>query len=299
MLTVNRRDFLAWCALAPNVARAAPAANAGLERIVIELEGSPRLARKATLLLPPGAASPSGHARLLVLLHGLGETGNEQLALKAWSDLYGLVTSDARLRAPPVKPLEPKQRWFSRERADELNRELGAAPYAGCVMICPVTPNPHKTRDPAATLDRYADWICDQLLPAVRRRLGVPASAQATAIDGCSLGGYVALEAFLRRPAEFGALGTIQGAFGARAAERYAERIAAACGAHGARRVHVQSSTEDPYLPGARALARSLAERGVAHTLSVAPGPHNQPWLREIGTLEKLLWYDRNLGARR
>ncbi|MCU0692581.1 MAG: hypothetical protein MUF54_14365 [Polyangiaceae bacterium] len=42
-------------------------------------------------------------------------------------------------------------------------------------------------------------------------------------------------------------------------------------------------------------LARALQERGLDATLCVPPGPHNQPWLQEVGTLEVLLWHDRQL----
>ena len=42
--------------------------------------------------------------------------------------------------------------------------------------------------------------------------------------------------------------------------------------------------------------AKALGELGVDSELVVIPGPHNQPWLREIGTLEMLLWHDRHLG---
>jgi hypothetical protein len=31
----------------------------------------------------------------------------------------------------------------------------------------------------------------------------------------------------------------------------------------------------------------------VANTLRVLPGPHDQPWLREAGTIEMLHWHDR------
>jgi len=43
------------------------------------------------------------------------------------------------------------------------------------------------------------------------------------------------------------------------------------------------------------ALSRALHERGITHDLAVLPGPHDQPWLRETGTLEMLLWQDRAL----
>ena len=32
----------------------------------------------------------------------------------------------------------------------------------------------------------------------------------------------------------------------------------------------------------------------IANDLQILPGPHDQPWLRESGALEMLLWHDRS-----
>jgi hypothetical protein len=42
-------------------------------------------------------------------------------------------------------------------------------------------------------------------------------------------------------------------------------------------------------------LATRLAERGVSVTLTLAEGPHDQRFLREVGTLEMLLFQARAL----
>ena len=42
------------------------------------------------------------------------------------------------------------------------------------------------------------------------------------------------------------------------------------------------------YLPG---VLENLGR--FAATYRVIPGPHDQPWLREAGTIETLLWLDR------
>ena len=39
--------------------------------------------------------------------------------------------------------------------------------------------------------------------------------------------------------------------------------------------------------------AATLKSKGVDATLRVPPGPHDQPWLREAGTIEALHWLDR------
>ena len=41
------------------------------------------------------------------------------------------------------------------------------------------------------------------------------------------------------------------------------------------------------------ALAAELKTRNVPHAYRVIPGPHDQPWLREAGTIEAVHWLDR------
>ncbi|HVY44627.1 MAG TPA: hypothetical protein VHB21_02060, partial [Minicystis sp.] len=111
-------------------------------------------------------------------------------------------------------------------------------------------------------------------------------------LDGCSLGGYVGLEVFLRRPDAFVAWGGVQSAFGAHRAPAYGAALASAV-ARAPRPLHVETSEGDPFHDANVALAKELARRGVPHELSVLPGPHDQPWLREAGTVDMLFWHDR------
>ena len=64
------------------------------------------------------------------------------------------------------------------------------------------------------------------VIPEARREASIATDAARIAIDGCSLGGFVAIEVFLRHPQTFGALGTVQAAIGMHRAAPYAERIA-------------------------------------------------------------------------
>jgi enterochelin esterase-like enzyme len=162
------------------------------------------------------------------------------------------------------------------------------------VIACPVTPNPWKL-DGAWTLDRYADWLTKTLLPAVRERAPVIDGRAAVGLDGCSLGGYVGLEVFLRKPEAFGTLGVVQPAISVGGAAQYARRIADAITRAGPCPVHVETSTGDPYRNASEELARQCLRLGVACELRVIPGPHDQSWLREIGTAEMVLWHDRKL----
>lgn len=262
-----------------------------LEAHDLQVPGRRSLARRA-LVLAPRHLKADTRLRALVLLHGLGETGNEELGIRAWAELYGSIAAYERLRHPPIARTLSRVRYVSDERLEELNRSLDERPFEGLMLICPVTPNPRKPGPAARTLDDYTQWLFDSLLPAVRERV---APFSTLGIDGCSLGGYAALEVFLRRPAAFATLGSVQGAFGAAQAERYAKRIAAALDGKRPVPIHLETSSEDPYRKANELLARRLEAAGVPATLRVPAGPHNQPWLREIGTLEMLLWHDRNL----
>lgn len=297
--TSTRRGFLAatgagvLSAWAPPLPAARPRSSE-LERIDLVVDGDRRIARRALVLapkhLPKGTKLP-----LLVLLHGLGETGNELLGIHAWPDRYGLVEAYERLRHPPLTRTLSKQRYLTDAHLTELSRSLARRPFSGVVMVCPVTPNPHSLPPASRTLDRYADWLGDVLLPAVKKRAPVLGGARHTGLDGCSLGGYVGLEVFLRRPELFGTLGGVQAAISDSAARRYARRIAEAIRRVGARPIHVETSTGDPYRRANERLSTELGRLGVPSAFGELPGPHNQPFLREVGTLEMLLWHDRQL----
>jgi predicted esterase len=266
------------------------------EVLDLKLEGVRDLARRATVLvprdLPAGARVP-----LLVLLHGLGETTSEAAGVRAWIDRYGLLRCHARLAHPPVAP-ETRRGDLTEERARAISEDLARKPYDGkIVLVCPFTPNVWKTPDPQKTLDRYADWIGDVLLPEVHARTPSDPSPARTGIDGCSLGGYVGLEVFLRRPALFAAWGGVQSALSEAAAPSLATRLASALAKAGPRRLHLETSTGDAFYRANLALSRELKKNGTPHELAVLPGPHDQPFLREAGTLEMLLWHDRALSG--
>jgi predicted esterase len=264
-----------------------------LERHELNLEGDKQIARKSLLLVPKHVAEGT-KLPLVVLCHGLGETDNEAMAMKAWSELYGLVRCYERLRRPPVERTLKGAKYLTDAALDQLNRELSARPFSGMVLACPVTPNTNRL-PPGSTLDRYANWIETKLLPAIRERAPVLPQAESTGIDGVSLGGYAALEVFLRKPNLFGAVGSCQGAFSLAAADKYAARIETVIRELGPRKVRIATSSEDPFRKPAERLAKALSKRDIAHTLSLTPGPHNQHWLREIGSLELLLFHDRAL----
>jgi enterochelin esterase-like enzyme len=203
-----------------------------------------------------------------------------------------LRDADSRLRAAPLVAPADGAGYLRDDHRKRLNADLARASLPPMIYVCPVTPNPSATPPAAVTLDRYAAWIETVLMPAVAERTKTKGSF---ALNGCSLGGYVALELYLRRPTLFHAFGAVQGAIGEHRVPAYADRIAEASAKHGPRPILLETSTGDPYRRANEALSRALAEQDVPSDLMVLPGPHNQPWLRQVGTLAMVHWHARHV----
>jgi predicted esterase len=244
------------------------------------------------LLLTPTHLAAGERVPLVVLLHGLGETGNEAAGIRAWADRYGLTSAYTRLQRPPLAAIGKRADWPA-GRIETLNRDLATRPFRGLAIACPYTPNVAKERDRGRAFDDYAAWIAEEVLPRARALAPVSPETKLTTLGGCSLGGYVSLEVFLRRPELFGAWGGVQSAFGAHRALSYAERLADVVARVGPRELDLLTSEGDPFREANVALARALVGKGLADPLRVLPGPHDQPWLRESGTLHALLFHER------
>lgn len=260
------------------------------------VEGDKALGRRFVLLTPKHLAKGE-KVPLLVLLHGLGETVDERMGAYAWLERYGLATSYERLRRPPVARTS-KRPDLPDERAAAVNVELAGRPFRGLAIACPFTPNVQKMNR-AAALDGYTRWLTEVVIPRARVEAPVLTDAASTGIDGASLGGYIGLEVFLRRPDAFGSWGGVQSAIVAYRAEDYAKRLADAFKKAAPKpfHLHVQTSAADPFRAANELLASLLAKKGVPRDLLILPGPHDQPWLRESGTLEMLLWHERRLST--
>jgi pimeloyl-ACP methyl ester carboxylesterase len=287
----TRRDVLQGLAAALLPGAALGTESSALEAIDMQLPGDKKIARRCLLLAPRQIKAK----RLLVLCHGLGETHDERLGINAWSKHYGLSAAYERLLAPPVTRVLPRAKYFSDEHLKVLNDELARRPFQGLAVVCPFTPNVYEAVSKLGALDRYADWISETLLPAVEQRLGQKLALPSIGLDGVSLGGYVALEVFLRRPESFGAIGCVQGAMRAAAADGYAKRLAEVFHKVGVRPLRIATSRDDPFRAPSERLVKRLRERGIDPTFSLTPGPHSQTWLREVGSLELLHFYDRTL----
>jgi enterochelin esterase-like enzyme len=179
----------------------------------------------------------------------------------------------------------------------ELNRELVARPFPDVTLVCPFTPNVFKQQPSAPFLDRYADYVEQALLPAVRAATPTLPGPTHCGTAGVSLGGYVALEVLLRKPGLFAALGCVQAALSNAAVERYAQRLAELTALSGPRAIQLVTSSFDPFREATLRLSKRLSERGVSVSSLNPSGPHDQRFLREVGTLEMLLFQARALHA--
>jgi hypothetical protein len=292
MLTLTRRSALAGAATialsaAARIARAeAPRNGAPTDAEVRDLTVPGDRSRRLTLLVPkhlrPGEKVP-----LLILLHGLGETIDERMGAFAWVERYGLGLAYDRLRRPPLVPTGDRDDWGP-GRVDEVNALLARRPFRGLVVACPFTPD--LPIGAPGVLDGFARWLVE--IVAARAREEAPVLDGPPLLGGCSLGGHFSLEMFLRRPRDFACWGGVQTAIGRAAAVRYAERMAAALADAGPRPLLVETSSNDPFRGASETLAAELARRGIARDFILRPGPHDQPWLRESGTVEALLWFD-------
>jgi enterochelin esterase-like enzyme len=265
----------------------------------VSVDGDPTGAGRLLVCVPAGASDAP--LPLVVLLHGLGETTDVRLGLRAWLDRYGLQTAYDRLAEPPVARTSSRADW-TEARVVAVNDELARRPFGGLVLACPFTPDVWRASSTARALEAYAAFLADRVVPRVREEASVRPGAEHVGLMGCSLGGFVGFEVMLRRMESFAAFAGVQSAIGAAAAAASAarwraaeERLPAARDTTRRPALLLETSLADPYLAANRALSGALGAAGVPHDLLVLPGPHDQPWLREGGTLEALLWQERRL----
>jgi pimeloyl-ACP methyl ester carboxylesterase len=291
LLTLTRRSTLAACAAWLSTRSAGAAVDYEVRDLVIP--GDPKLATRFTLLVPRHTTDP---VPLLIAFHGKGETIDEKTGAYAWVDGYGLTSCYERLLRPPVVATETRARFWDQPRLKEINDALAAKPFGGIAVACPYTPDFFKAMDRVKMLDDYADWIVREVIPRARREARVLPGAANTGLDGVSLGGYVGLELFLRKPEQFGAWGSVQGAFGShRVRYDYPDRLKETLARVGPRKLHLLTSTSDTYREENEAMHKRLVEIGVTHDYLTPPGAHTTPFLKDTGTLEMLFWHERAL----
>lgn len=295
MSVVRRRDFLTGAVAAATALAARDASSADVEPsqdlryLDLTVEGDRSLATRVVLAAPKHLAEGE-RVPLLIALHGLAETRDERAGAWAFVEKYGLGEAYDRLRRTPIRRTL-KQDYFGAKNLAALNAGLYATPFRGIAVACPYMPNLAHRSDSARALDAYADWISDVVLPRARKELPVFADAARTTIDGVSLGGWVGMEVFLRKAHLFAAWGCVQGALGSQRIASYAEKL---LDVHrkAPKELHIETSDGDPSRRNTLDLAARLARGGANVAVLEYPGPHDQPWLRESGTIGMLRWHD-------
>jgi enterochelin esterase-like enzyme len=229
----------------------------------------------------------------LVLVHGLGETNDESAGTRAWLERYGLGTAWEQLRNQTLARAQPS--LLTETENDARLRCVSRRPFQGLCVVCPYLPPPRVTQASDPKFERYARWLSDALLPAVRDRVPEAArGADQTGIAGVSLGGLVALQVGIHSAQHYSTVGSVQGAFGTGQAAALAGALADRFRGPG-RAVYVATSSLDPYRAANQALSHKLLAAGVRSELCLRNGPHSQTWLREVGSVDLLLWHDRAL----
>ncbi len=263
----------------------------GFKRLDLKLPGQRDIARHAAVLVPPGVR-PGQRLSVLVLLHGYaqarrtGRADDDLRATRAWERDYGVTRAAQRLANPPVSRLYPRAGYVSDAHLARLNRALSVRPAERLVLVCPRTPVPYYEQRTTPLFEAYARWITSVLLPEVRRRAPASQLPARAGIAGHSMGGEVALEVFARRPKDFGACMLLQPALLTRRAPSYAERLASLP----APKLHLLTTTRDPYRAATRALRSQLTRAEVSLQFTETSGPHAASLVEEIGALTALYW---------
>jgi len=233
--------------------------------------------RRVLFALPANAPSP---LRVVILLHGLGEAYVPEIGARAWVDRYGLLQADARLHHPPVAAIASRGDLPASE-ADRINADLAATPFTQLAYVCPHMPVPVG--------GAYSQWLAQELMPALRAEW--PTFTGEPVLAGCSLGARASITTATAYPTTFPLLGCTQAAISVADAPRTASDLVNA----GVRKMYIATSTGDPYREANAALCKHLAKLGADVTTRAFPGPHDQPWLREVGVLDLVLWASRTL----
>lgn len=238
---------------------------------------------------PPGERYP-----VVIALHGRGEAlqGPERGYL-GWTLLYGLPDAFGVLQRGRVF-LADYRRFARPAHLAYVNQSLRRRPFEGVMVVTPYTPDIGGEEVGSPLIEEYGDWLAGPLLAALREQLdGAARGRDATAIDGVSLGGRLALEVGLSHPEAFGAVGGMQPAI--RGVEEPLADLALAAARTDPQRIRLLTSDDDPFLFATRRLSMELRERRVPHTLTVTPGPHDYEYNRGPGSHELLLFHDRAL----
>jgi enterochelin esterase-like enzyme len=228
-------------------------------------------------------------------MHGRGEAlkGSERGA-RAWIDDYWLDRGLERVARPPLRGSDFLGSADA-ERLRRMNDSLRSEPYQGLIIVMPYTPDMLRGPQPFEAALPLATFLVDELLPRVYRETPALGSPPSTGIDGVSLGGRAALSVGLERPEAFGAVASLQAAFGTEDARKIAERARLARARNPGLKLRLLTSDGDFFLDAHRAISAALSDMRVEHEFLIVAGPHDYEFNRGPGLFEMLLFHDRVL----
>ena len=307
---LSRRGFLSAIAtgLVPGVAEARTAATpqpdtadagsgaaSGFAVHELTFSRTEHAMQRARVYVPHGLTADQKWP-VAILLHGYAQALAGERALSAWGAEYDVLGAYENLNQGAVAATAA----LGAARAQTITDGLRATPFQGMVLVSPVTPIPYFQRDLAQALTSYADWMQQDLLPAVAQVAPVSIAPEAIGLAGVSMGGLVGLELMWRFPERFGAYCGVQIAIKRSQAESYAWLLQRAFqrldGGRG-RPVRVVTSTRDTYRWSNQAFYRALRRNHIDASIELREGGHTSRWMRQAGSLESLLWLDRTLHA--
>ena len=255
------------------------------------------IGRMSVVVLVPERL-PSDRFPVLITMHGRGETlkGPERGA-RGWVDDYKLSRAVERLVRLPLAERD-FEGFVDQARLAALNTTLGREPYEGLIVACPYTPDVLGREEPFTQAPLLAGFLIDTLLRKIRTDTPAIATAEATGIDGVSLGGRGAISVGLHRPEEFGAVAGVQAAFDPENTNDFVTRAERALAKNPRLKLRLLTSSEDYYLAVMRKFHTALDRKGVRHDFLVVPGPHDYAFNRGPGAIEMLVYHDRVLRGR-
>jgi hypothetical protein len=247
---------------------------------------------QAVIVLPAWGTGDERYP-VLIALHGRGE------AMKApsegamgWPRDYALTRAIERLCTPPLNE-QDLEGFVDPERLAMMNRQLGERPFGGLVVVCPYLPDLNLRS--SADIAEYGKYLLGVVLPRVRRETPAIATAEATGIDGVSLGGAVAMRVGLTNADAFGAVGALQPAISDDQTTEWRELARAALAKRASLKLRLTTSHEDFYRGPIVHLDDAWRAANVPHDFADVPGPHDYPFNRGPGAFEMLMWHDRLL----
>ncbi len=231
---------------------------------------------------------------LVIALPGRGEAAKSpRQGAFGWSSDYGLRAWLESASAPPVEAdlLSGIGDVHVLERANARWQNRG--PPELC-FVCPFSTDVEVHRaDDARPL---MEFFVGGLLTWARRTLPVDGRAAATAIDGVSLGGYLALRTACAYPRQFRAAGGIQPAMSRGDVPAWRRRLERAWAENPDLALRLLTSDGDFFEEGVSGLHRALVAAGRKHRYARVRGPHDYLFNRTFGSLALIDFHDEVFG---